>query len=494
MAGPVSVFSQMQMEDADMMPHFNTGTPFDIGAGRFLPGVNGEMLLSGGLATTNGTAARENRGKSTQQNGMLIRALARYAHSEGLIHDTEESQLKDRLTPMHGMHTDDPVAADKLSVDIESRWKLTSNGHGDLDWYNETLKEVADIRMKFAKELEVETPFLHPKTMKPMRILRPFFTGLDSLSKASVLSVQKVLDEHAAGDKKTQTIFAQEGLAKTKVVNQWPRLCRSAGIVLAATVHIGEKMMEDPYAPKNKDLPMMRHGETIKGAGAAFLYLVSNLFELRDSEPVIDKDKNPKYPFKQGSTGQMEFQRITAIVTRSKNAPAGTKIPYIMSQSEGLLSSLSSYDYLNEHDYGLIGNDRTHKAVMTDVPLTRTTIHEKLTDPKVARALEILYQICYIYNNWTWRKFPVPFDLDITKLPDMLAAQSIAVDDILTSRGYWTYRDEFTKNDLPPYLSAYDILSILTGNYKPKFLQARTVSNVVAIKAPPATSPLKKAA
>ncbi len=487
-ATPFNVFSQVQMEDTNNLPHLNTGTPYDISMGAYRPGVGGSMILDGGFALTNGIAARENRGKSTQMNGMIMRVLGRYRHTQGNIHDTEGSQRKTRLAKLHGMCLNDPVAAAALSADIEQRFFLTGNEHGDLDWYNDKLKEIGAARLKHRKELEVETPFLDPKTLKPMRMLVPFISGLDSLTKGTVDSAYAVLDEFASGDKKTQTVFMKEGLAKTKIVNQWPRMCALNQIYLGATVHVGDKMMDDPYAPKIRDLPMMRHGEKIMGAGGAFLYLVSNLVELRDTEIVMDSKKEAKYPFKHGSVGAAEFVRTFGVITRCKNAPAGTKCDVISSQVEGILPELTGYDYLVDHDnYGLIGNDRSHKTVFTEASLNRHNIQDKLTDPKIARAIELLYQICYIYNNWTWRDFPVPFDIDITTLPDLLQKKSYAIDDILTSRGYWTYRDEFTKaGDLPPYMSAYDVLAIIAGRYTPVLYPARTVPSADVI------SPKKK--
>jgi hypothetical protein len=112
-----------------------------------------------------------------------------------------------------------------------------------------------------------------------------------------------------------------------------------------------------------------------------------------------------------------------------------------------------------------------HNPVLTpDVTLTRTTVNDILrNNAKVARAIEIISQLCFIQNNWTLRELPVPFDIHPEKLMEELTKSTYSVDDILNSRGWWTY----DKKHPLPYLSIFDILGIVNNTYKPKFFSVK---------------------
>ena len=97
----------------------------------------------------------------------------------------------------------------------------------------------------------------------------------------------------------------------------------------------------------------------------------------------------------------------------------------------------------------------------------RTTAYEKLTDPKMARAVEILAQLYLVQSSWTIMDKEVPFDITPQKLHEFLQKSGYAQDEILHSRGWWTYKG--TEWDKVPYLSLYDILALACGKYKPKW-------------------------
>ena len=293
------------------------------------------------------------------------------------------------------------------------------------------------------------------------------------------------------------------GLIKTKIMDMLQMLCHKYNLYLFSTVHVGDKFNLDPYAPKTKDLWAMRGNDTMKGTGSSFPFLVSTLLELRGVEPLLDSSrKESEYPLPSGSTNPMEFQLVKAITTRCKNGPTNMQFNFVVSQSAGVQSSLSHYDYLRDHNYyGLIGNKINHRpALYQDAALSRSTINAKIKDYRTRRALELLYQICFIQNDWsvgaalpTAQGIDVAAvmrqEFDVSKLPELLSAQGYAQDEILNSRGYWTY----DKEDPRPYLSAYGVLNILSGNYKPKLNPVGNVSSLSA-KIDKAKAAVKKVA
>jgi hypothetical protein len=116
------------------------------------------------------------------------------------------------------------------------------------------------------------------------------------------------------------------------------------------------------------------------------------------------------------------------------------------------------------------GNNQRHAPLlMPEETLQRTTVYDALRENRrLGRALEILSQLCFVQNNWTLRDLPVPFNIDPQVMADKLHTSGIAIDDILDSRGWWTYGDH-----PQPFLSLYDILAIVQGAYKPKFLAVK---------------------
>jgi hypothetical protein len=208
---------------------------------------------------------------------------------------------------------------------------------------------------------------------------------------------------------------------------------------------------------------------------------MSNYVETRKVQPLLDPDKHCLYP-SEGSS-DAELNEVTSIMLRCKNNMSGTQLPTVISQANGILSELSNYHYLKENGYfGLLGNKVTHKPAMTDVSMGRTTVRQKLTDPRVARAVELLAQLCYIQNNWVTTGAEVDFSMRPEALVEkLLASDKPGVSDVLESRGYWTY----DKTNLQPYMSLYDVLGIAQGVYKARGISLVGTTPPKADKVPP---------
>lgn len=500
----MGILSAIGAADAPFLPYLNTGTHLDLATGSFVPGIDGATILNGGLAMTNGTMGKPQTFKSTLTVGCCVQALVRCPGSEMFFDDTEFSQQKKRLVRMHDLYLDDPerrlalqeqLGVDKDGNDIESdavRLRITNPNGMSAEEYFDKIKELADYKIKNRKHLEVEIPLLDPKTGKPQRMLIPTFAGYDSWSKAASRASEETLEKHSASSSDTNTVFMKDGRVKSLIMRQIPALSARAGLYWFLTAHVGDKIEMNAFAPPSKDLQFMKQGEKAKGVGADFLFLASNLLEVRSPKLLTDGNKECEYPLPTGATSPTEMNQITAILTRCKNNGAGAQINPVLSQTNGLEPGLSNYDYLKENDYfGLVGSKVMHRpALHPDMVLSRTQAMGKLRDYKTARAIEILAQLCYIQNNWTLRDMPVPFNITPQALFEALDKSSYAISDILNSRGWWTYHWDGLAADDPirpmlerPYLSLWDILALTTGQYTPKFFQAKTVTtDAVAAK------------
>ena len=451
---------KFDIKESTFVPYLNTGTMLDIANGKYVPGADGCTILNGGVPQTMGLAGRQQRFKSTEILSFVMNVLGRYEHAEAVVYDTESSLQKDRILSMGDMPVENG----------NNRLKLISHTEYQTEDFVEFIKKVAEDKRKNAKEYTVQTPILDPVTQEPVSMMIPTLVVIDSWSEMRSKAVTDAMDKVNSSDAGTNMVYMTEGNIKTKVMSQLPRIASRAGIYFFFTVHIGEKYSLDPYAPKNKDLPHMKSSDKLKNAGSDFSFLVSTLLEARDAKVLQSDKKECFYP--DVFTNPTEYSRIGNVVCRCKNNGSGTQFSHVVSQSTGIDTNLTNYDYLRTNKfYGLPGNHITHTTTLTpQTSISRTNISKKVReDRRLARALEILSQLCQVQQSWSLKDMPVPLDMTPETLAEKLTAMSnYHIDDILESRGYWSY----SKNETRPYLSLFDILAIVDNKYKPKLHKA----------------------
>jgi len=410
--------------------------------------------------------------------GAAMNAYARCPGARMIIYDTEKTLLAARLLAM----ADVPIPETNM-------FKLTTRGEYYPEEIFDLVRGIAEEKMKHRKDYIVEIPHIDPKTGKAQRMFIPTFAGYDSWSNMEprvveemMLSVLKTGDDGVVSAKTsitssdTNTSFMRDGLAKKKMIRELNALAEKAGIYLFFTAHIGDKIEMNPYAPTPKSLQYMKMSDKPKGVGSDFLFLMMNLLDCRSAKILNnDSDKETLYPTKEWRTSPSDLNEVAQVIARCKGNVSGTQIKSVVSQTEGLLSALTNYHLLKEDKYwGLDGNQQRHSpTLMPNNQMTRTTVNEKLrSEPRLARAVEILSQLNFIQNNWTVRGAPVDFTMSPQVLAEKLMSSGYAMDDILDSRGWWTY-DYNGVSHPQTYLSLWDILSIVKGTYKPTIKAAR---------------------
>lgn len=495
----MSLFKRVSVREAPFLPAINTGTTLDIATGSYVPGVDECHILNGGFGLTNGTTGRPQMFKSTVQIGHAVNAYARCPGADFLVYDTERTLQEKRILGMSD-----------IAIPETNSFKLTTRAEYYAEEFFETVRAMAHAKLSAIKDYTVEIPHLDPLTGKAQRMLIPTFIGIDSWSNmeakvvADTLMGQMKLDDDGSFSSKTSitssdtnTAFMKDGLAKKKIIRELNSLAEKAGLYMFFTAHIGEKIEMNPYAPTPKTLQHMKMSDKPKGVGADFMFLMMNLLDCRSAKALInDSDKKSLYPTKDGYTSPADLNELTQVVTRCKGNASGTQIKSVVSQSEGLNPTLSNYHYLKENKYwGFNGNPMRHAPLlMPENILQRTTVNDKLrAEPRLARAIEILSQLYFIQQNWTLRGAPVPFSITPQELADKLFSSGYAIDDILDSRGWWTYEFNGAKNT-QPYLSLYDILAITEGAYKPKFLSVKSSPNLKVVNGNESKKDLEKAA
>ena len=465
-------------EEAKYRPYINTGGPLDIMNGKFVPGVNGEYILSGGLGATTATIATANKFKSTFNDSCAINALARFPDSEYKKYDSENASIdKHRLAGMSDLYLEDVSKRDAHIADLISRISIfdTTTGPGEnLDsWFDYIKENIRDEKIKNYKNWEVETEILDPDTGKPYRMLLPTFVSIDSWTQAASKQ-QNVRNEEFNAETETskqRTYFMEDGLKKTQLMNTLPNICAKGGIYTVMTGHLGRKFSIDGK-PTSKDMMYMSQDETTKAMGPKFEFLMSSIIKIANTSALTSQAdrRESEYPSTDGHIGGIELQELSAILVRCKNAPSGAQWQMVSSQRNGIMAGLSFYNFLrNNKYYGLGSPNKVRNPFLDDLNIGRTKIFDLSTQYKTQRALELTYQLFTIQSTWTLKGQPIDYSIPLEDFVEKLKGSSIGIDDVLNTRGWWTYTDAKVDRE---YMSLPDALSIINGTYKPKWFKA----------------------
>ena len=466
----IDLFSSLNIKDSQYSVMIPTGTLLDLITGTFVPGEDGAVICDGGIAPTNGIHGPPGSFKSTVSDGFVVNALERFPNSQWINYDTEQSKRdKDRLLDMSSLYRDNPEKRKQHLSELEHRVKILNlSEYPYLEDFMEVVDKVYQEKMKHLKDFTVETPFLDRFTNKSRRMILPTFITIDSYSKAVVRTIEAIISKSGESSSDANMTHAKEALIKNRFLRKLPKMAESAGIYFIMTAQNAAKMVMDGGPPK-KVTQYMSQGETIKGVGSDFLFLIQSDFDMRTPRLCQDSNKNCDYPYPTGLTSPSEMSEVTFTVNRCKNHGAGLRFSPVVSQTNGYEPNITNYNYLRVNGYFGLGTDKTRPrpALLPDQFFMRTTAYEKLTDPKMSRAVEILAQLYLVQSSWTIMDKEVPFDITPQKLHEFLQKSGYAQDDILASRGWWTYKG--TEWDKVPYLSLYDVLALACGKYKPKW-------------------------
>lgn len=469
------------LEGTKYLPYINTGGPMDIVTGKFVPSTTGGYALSGGLGLTTAVAARPNRFKSSLLHSCNVNALARFPDAQYYNDDTEYAVTDvNRITSMSSLYLDDPVKRATHLEDLKSRITLFDPTHEvakSLDAYIDFVKLLRDEKIRHAKDYEVETEIFDTDTGKPYRMLLPTLVGIDSWSEAQVENVIMKNEEFTADTEqsKQNTVNLAEGSKKMQLMRQLPRIAAQAGIYFYMSGHIQNKFSIDGK-PTQKDMAYMKQDETVKGMGSKFYFLMSNYIALNNTRPKVDKadPKESEFPSKIHHLSGSELQEIDLMLVRSKNTNSGLQTQLISSQKFGIMNAMTYYNALRNNKYYGIGNpSKVRSPFFPEMDLGRTKIFDLSGHYKIERALELTFQLWFIQNNWTLMGQTVDFSMPIETFVEKLTQSSYAMDDILNSRGWWTYKGAEGEHCERPLLTLPDILEIASGNYKPKFLAVK---------------------
>lgn len=458
-------------------PRLCIGSLMDIPAGRYHEGIHGDMILNGGFSNFMGFGGRGNTFKTTVSLGVITRAIYRYSGIgymddnylgvTATVYDTEITFAWDRLEDMVARYPD----LDFNDLVESSKMILTSAGeYSGNEWWD-IIRQRSKERAKDAKRLQRETPFLD-REKKPIKAVPLEIHFLDSMSNLETDAVQDIYDKNQIDAGAANTDALRGAAIKTRLVMQVPSVTTQGSMSLVATAHVGDELKLDPYAPAKQQLAFLKKGLKFKNVPEKFTFLSSNTWYISSAEPLVNAStKAAEYPLDgfNSMAGDTDLQEIKMINVRSKSGQTGHIITLVISQTEGLLASLSEYHYLKQRKdkFGLLGPEGQNKswrvALYPEPLLLRTKLRGMIdADPRLQRALEITSEMCQIYDYWP--DFPSDKKVDPVDLHKKLIEMGYDWNILLDTRGYWTF--DHYKHPVPP-LSTMDLINMYHGTYIP---------------------------
>lgn len=429
---------------------YNTGTHLDLATGVARYGVDNKLYIDGGLNRgINGVIGRAQTWKSTTAGSWIAEMMCFYSDSEALIQDNEESAQRDP----------DRFFRYALDFDLKNTRDIVfiSGIYRCGDLLNR-VREICVKREKEKKHLIVPSPFRDPRDQtKNMMVWKPLVVVIDTLTNLKSKKSEKILEE-GIDDSGSNTVSMIEGKDKTHLISELRMLCEKYGLIVVCTAHVDTRIDMDPYNPAKKQLQFMRQNESIKGCGSSFHKLAIPMIETSGVAKLLNSTKSENlYAYRHAAIG--DITEVSMLVQRNKSKSSGTIFTFVESQDDGLCPILSDYHAIRKAKYyGLVGNDqRHHIAFYPDKTITRNSIYEECSKSyEMRRALQLVSQYWFIQNYWNTARLPFDFSRTPEALYEELSKSKYKMEDILNSRGYWTY-DKCDRE----YLSIFDVLELV---------------------------------
>lgn len=453
-------------------PAIPLGSPFDIPTGQWCIGKRGENLMNGGLGPLTGIGARANNFKTALSICMLLLSRRSCLRSESLTYDTEGT------LPFHQRFNNQASNIRKLQdIDFwdDDQSALTDISQYTGDEFCTLLRDMVSVRSKGAnaKKYMEPTPFIDPRTKEVLEAFYPVFAFIDSLTNLPLSSVDAMYAKNDIGASGNNTDAASAGKAKKQWMNQLPQLLAKNGLYMILTSLIGDKMMEDKYAPDTRRLATMEKGTVFLGVSPAYYSLPNNLYEIRKNQHML-QDKRSVYP-KEGDLdleGDTDLRVLTVLNLRPKSGIAAIPTRIIVSQSEGPLIELSTFHMCREADwFGITtsGNNANYRMdLWPSVSMTRKSIRTKIAeDPILCTAINLTNDLLMLrqYHRELWIKY----GCTAQELHDDLEALGYDWAVLLNTRNYWVFpSDEGLHPE--PYLSILDLLKMRKKEYVPYWM------------------------
>lgn len=454
-------------------PMINIGACLDIPTGHWLLGKHNESILNGGLGLLTGIAAIGNNFKTTLMDYMMLSAMDKIisvAPTNAATYDTEMNRHLPRMMKLAEQFPN--LMAHNIFDD--DTWLLTDATRYFANEMYEILKQYLKDKIANESKTLYETPFIDPDTGELFKMMPPTFFEVDSFSAFETEDVAKIKDDNELGDSGANTVHMRQGLAKMRFVTDIPKIAARANHYVLLTAHVGKtvQIASGPFAaPPEKKLNYLKHGDKLKGVSDAFFFLMSNCWHSFNATPlIIQKTKEPEYPADNDDnrSDDVDLNTVSLRQLRGKAGMTGIVIEVVVSQSLGVMPTLTEFHYLRKNErYGMSGSLQTYALdILPDVKISRPTIRAKIDEnPRLRRAINITSEILQMHRYMRQTIDPQLL-CDPKTLFNDLSNMGWNMDMLLDTRGWWTLNND--KHPVP-YLSSMDLLRMRQKEnpYKP---------------------------
>jgi len=448
-------------------PAINIGCLMDVSTGSYETGIHGESILNGGMGSFTGICARPNNFKTALAIYMMAMVRRGFHEAHGIAYDTEGT-----LNPYSRLKAASRGCPHLQEIDWleDQQFAFTDLSQFTGDTFFDMFRKTVDAKYANEKQYLRTTPFLDGAG-KQRLALYPSAALIDSFSKFQVAAVQAMYEKNLIGESGANTVDMMNGKAKNQMLNQVPLLCARTGTYMVMTELLSDQINMELYPTDKRNLSYMKKDTVLKGVSGGFYSLPNNVWMITSNKPLQTKDKTPEYPWDNATAmeGDTDLVAITVVNLRGKNGLSGFPIELIVSQSEGILASLSEFHFCKEMDrFGFGGNVQNYfMELLPEVTLSRTKVRKKLAEePKLERAVNITAELLQLHQ---YLRVYEPSNLlcSAKVLYEDLKAMGYNWDQILSdTRGYWVFEEDEVVHP-KKFLSTMDLLKMRLGSYVP---------------------------
>lgn len=463
-------------------PAVNVGCLMDISTGKFEFGEHGEAVLNGGISALTGVCARPNNFKTWLAVHMLAQLRQSFRRAHSITYDSEGTM--DPVGRFTAISRNNSYLS-TIDFKDDPQFAFTDLSQYNGDEFFDLFRKTLGGKGKDEKNHTMTTPFINAKG-ETKTALYPSGGLLDSLSRMTVTSVEAIYDKNVIGDSGMNTEALNNGRAKKQMFNQLPGLCAKTGAYIILTAHVKDVIQMEAYPTDKRNLSYMKKDTVLEGVSGGMYSLPNNVWMITSNKPLQNKEKMPEYPWDNSTAmqGDTDLTKLTMVNIRGKGGMSGLPINLVVSQSEGILPSLSEFDYCKENNrFGIEGSLQNYSmSLLPDVKLSRTKVRQRLNDdPRLQRAVRITADILQMHQ---FHRGAYGEDLlcDPAVLRDDLAAMGYDWDMLLTqTRPYWVPREDEDLHD-EEYLSTLDLLRMRKGLYIPYWFTKEQKSKIDVTK------------
>jgi len=458
-----------------LKPALCVGGTFDLNAGYYLPGKYGEMILNGALGYNTVDVGEANTYKTALMLFFLLmgyRAISwisdfddKYATSVNIM-ETENTLDGRRMEQLSNL----PWYASGGSADFMSDVRVLNNYEIFGEDYERQLRDY--LRAKKKENKLVEYPFLN-RDGTLFKQLVPSFSGLDSLSYLKFGAQDKREDKYEVTSSARNMQAVEGGRHKDLFISAMNGLTGLYRNYFVATAHIKDKLnlTNKPIEKKMQHIPQ---GKVLHQCPDSALRLPTGFWYVTHSEALLDSSRTevlfPRDNEKRDRKTNVDLNLLTIKNCRGKAGPSGEPLYVIVSQTQGVLPSLTEfYNLYRNERFGLTGGRDWYVAdLKPDVKLCLTNIRSNTErGSRLRTALRVQSDILQLSQISAANGLYDDVLVEPKELYADLKQMGYNWDQLLDTRGWWTVYND--KHPIP-YLSTLDLLNMRKKRYKPYWL------------------------